>query len=280
MRRVAHAIGGDRLRSSRDRAGRRDPRRRAGHAHAFRDAEAAAPGVRPADDRLAGGGGAGGRRRARSSSSRARTGRSTASLDGEVTVAVQQEPRGTADAVKAAAAHIDPADTVIVLNGDHPLITAETLDRAGAGARAHRARRRRWPRRCSRTRAATAGWCGRPTAPSSGWSRPRRRATPRELELQIREINTGIFAFEGAALLAALEEVRSDNAQGELYLPDVLPIMRAHERTVIAHEIADASELGVNDRVAAGRGAGDRPAADPRAPHARRRDDRRSGARR
>jgi bifunctional UDP-N-acetylglucosamine pyrophosphorylase / glucosamine-1-phosphate N-acetyltransferase len=69
-----------------------------------------------------------------------------------------------------------------------------------------------------------------------------------ELELRIREISTGIFAFEGAALLAALNEVRSDNAQGELYLPDVLAIMRSHERSVTAHEISDASELGVNDR--------------------------------
>ncbi|MBV9805478.1 MAG: UDP-N-acetylglucosamine diphosphorylase/glucosamine-1-phosphate N-acetyltransferase, partial [Solirubrobacterales bacterium] len=56
-------------------------------------------------------------------------------------------------------------------------------------------------------------------------------------------------AFEGAALLAALEEVRSDNAQGEYYLPDVLPIMRSRERSVSAHEISDDSELGVNDRV-------------------------------
>ena len=70
-----------------------------------------------------------------------------------------------------------------------------------------------------------------------------------ELELRIREISTGIFAFEGAALIAALDEVRSDNAQGELYLPDVLPIMRARERSVLAYEIDDASELGVNDRV-------------------------------
>ena len=70
-----------------------------------------------------------------------------------------------------------------------------------------------------------------------------------ELELRIREISTGIYAFEGAALLAALDEVRSDNAQGELYLPDVVPIMRSRERSVLAHEIHDASELGVNDRV-------------------------------
>ena len=58
-----------------------------------------------------------------------------------------------------------------------------------------------------------------------------------ELELHIREVNTGIFAFDGAALLDALEQVRGDNAQGELYLPDVLPILRAHERTVVAHEL-------------------------------------------
>ena len=60
-----------------------------------------------------------------------------------------------------------------------------------------------------------------------------------ELELHIREVNTGVFAFDGDALLAALAEVRSDNAQGELYLPDVLPVLRAHERTVGAYEIAD-----------------------------------------
>jgi bifunctional UDP-N-acetylglucosamine pyrophosphorylase / glucosamine-1-phosphate N-acetyltransferase len=50
-----------------------------------------------------------------------------ATLNGQVTVAVQSEPRGTADAVKAAAGQIDPDGTVIVLNGDHPLITTETL---------------------------------------------------------------------------------------------------------------------------------------------------------
>ena len=151
-----------------------------------------------------------------------------ASLDGEVTVAVQQEPRGTADAVKAAAAYIGPSDTVIVLNGDHPLITAGHARRAGARRMPSRARRRRWRPRCSMTRAGTDGSCGRRTARSSASSRRRRPGDATEIELRIREISTGIFAFEGAALIAALDEVRSDNAQGELYLPDVLQIMRAH----------------------------------------------------
>ena len=72
-----------------------------------------------------------------------------------------------------------------------------------------------------------------------------------ELELHIREVNTGLFVFDGAALLMALDHVSSDNAQGEQYLPDVLPILRSHERTVLAHELSDPDEmLGVNDRVA------------------------------
>jgi bifunctional UDP-N-acetylglucosamine pyrophosphorylase/glucosamine-1-phosphate N-acetyltransferase len=169
------------------------------------------------------------------------------SLDGEVTFAVQEVPRGTADAVKAAASHIDPASTVIVLNGDHPLVTAETLaglaqahGRSGAGATLATA-----------VLDDPSGYGRVVRAPDGTVERVVETKAPgdaTEGELRIREVSTGIFAFDGAALLAALDEVRSDNAQGELYLPDVLAIIRARERTVGAHEITDASELGVNDR--------------------------------
>jgi bifunctional UDP-N-acetylglucosamine pyrophosphorylase / glucosamine-1-phosphate N-acetyltransferase len=169
-------------------------------------------------------------------------------LDGEVTVAVQSQPLGTADAVKAAAAHIEPADTVIVLNADHPLITAETLvglaaDHARSGAAATLATAvLDDPRGYGRVVRAPDGTVERVVETKAPGD-----AT--ELELRIREISTGIFAFDGAALIGALEEVTPHNAQGEFYLPDVLPIMRSHERSVRAHEIHDASELGVNDRV-------------------------------
>jgi bifunctional UDP-N-acetylglucosamine pyrophosphorylase/glucosamine-1-phosphate N-acetyltransferase len=74
------------------------------------------------------------------------------------------------------------------------------------------------------------------------------------LELHIREVNTGFYAFDVAELLSALERVQSNNAQGELYLPDVLPILRDDERTVAAHEISDRGAMvGVNDRVALAR---------------------------
>ena len=171
-----------------------------------------------------------------------------ASLDGQVTVAVQQEPRGTADAVKAAAEHIGPSDTVIVLNADHPLITPETLSglaeaHAQSGAAATLA---------TAVLDDPRGYGRVVRAPDGTIERVVETKAPgdaSELEMRIREISTGIFAFEGAALLGALEEVRPHNAQGEFYLPDVLQVMRAHERSVLAHEIDDASELGVNDRV-------------------------------
>ena len=73
-------------------------------------------------------------------------------------------------------------------------------------------------------------------------------ATPEELE--IREVNSGVYAFDGGALTAALERLDSDNAQGELYLPDVLPAMREAGHAIAAHPIGDPDLThGVDDRV-------------------------------
>jgi bifunctional UDP-N-acetylglucosamine pyrophosphorylase/glucosamine-1-phosphate N-acetyltransferase len=169
------------------------------------------------------------------------------SLDHAVEFAIQEQPRGTADAVRAATGHISPEGTVIVLNGDHPLITAHALTglaeahaRSGAAATLATAVLED-PTGYGRVVRAPDGTVERVVETKAGGD-----AT--ELELHIREINTGIYAFDGGALLGALEQVTADNAQGEFYLPDVLPILRRHERTVAAYEIADSSELGVNDR--------------------------------
>jgi len=169
--------------------------------------------------------------------------------DGDVEIAIQQQPRGTADAVSAAASHIAPESTVVVLCGDVPLITPETIqdlahahEQSGAAA----------------TMATMAledpsGYGRVIRGPDGTVERVVETKAPgdaSELELRIREVNTGIYAFEGVELLAALGRVRAANAQGELYLPDVLPILRDHDRTVLAQEISDPTEtLGVNDRV-------------------------------
>jgi bifunctional UDP-N-acetylglucosamine pyrophosphorylase/glucosamine-1-phosphate N-acetyltransferase len=169
-------------------------------------------------------------------------------LPDDVVLAVQAQPRGTADAVLAAAAEIDRDAPVIVLMGDVPLLTGEALRALAAAHAEHRA-------------AATmltmlledpCGYGRVVRGPDGGVERVVETkapgdATPQELE--IREVNGGVYAFDGGALLDALAQVRPDNAQGELYLPDVLPLLRAQDRVVAAHVVDDpALALGVNDR--------------------------------
>jgi bifunctional UDP-N-acetylglucosamine pyrophosphorylase/glucosamine-1-phosphate N-acetyltransferase len=73
-------------------------------------------------------------------------------------------------------------------------------------------------------------------------------ATPAELE--IKEVNAGTYVFDGTALAAALDEITNDNAQGEYYLGDVLPLIRAGGGGVTAHRVGDdAVTLGVNSRL-------------------------------
>ncbi len=171
-------------------------------------------------------------------------------LEADVLVAVQQRPMGTGDAVRAAAAHLGGDAPVIVIYGDVPLIRPETLlelaaehERQGAAATMLTA-----------TLEDATGYGRVVRAPDGTVERVVETKVPgdaTELELHIREINTGVFAFDGDALLVALREITADNVQGEHYLPDVLPVLRAHERTIVVHELDDFSEVeGINDRVA------------------------------
>jgi bifunctional UDP-N-acetylglucosamine pyrophosphorylase/glucosamine-1-phosphate N-acetyltransferase len=174
-------------------------------------------------------------------------------LDGTAELVVQEEPRGTADAVRAAAEYLNGADSAIVLNGDHPLTSPQTIGRlADAHARSGAA-----------ATVVTAvlddpGGYGRVVrAPDGTVERIVETKAPGdadERELRIREISTGIWAFDTSELLSALDQVGSANAQGEKYLPEVVPILRSHERSVVALEITDpGAMLGINDRAALAR---------------------------
>jgi bifunctional UDP-N-acetylglucosamine pyrophosphorylase/glucosamine-1-phosphate N-acetyltransferase len=166
-----------------------------------------------------------------------------------VELAVQEEPRGTGDALHSAAEHIAPDSTVLVLMGDVPLITPEAIE---ALARAHE------------ESGAVATMATMELDDPSGYGRVIRTAEggvwrvaetkspgdANEAELAIREVNTGIYAFRGGPLLEALRHLDGDNAQGELYLPDVLPLLRDGGGEVAAHVVTDSNlTLGVNDRI-------------------------------
>jgi bifunctional UDP-N-acetylglucosamine pyrophosphorylase/glucosamine-1-phosphate N-acetyltransferase len=172
-----------------------------------------------------------------------------------VELAVQPQPNGTGGAAAAAMSQLDshaPQDAegpVVVLSGDVPLVTAEVISglveahlQAGAAA----------------TMATTiledpAGY-GRVVRDAQGAVarvvETKRPGDASEDELAIREVNTGIFAFDASALRGALPRLTAENAQGELYLPQVLEQIASEGMTVAAHLLADRRVvLGVNDRV-------------------------------
>jgi bifunctional UDP-N-acetylglucosamine pyrophosphorylase / glucosamine-1-phosphate N-acetyltransferase len=167
-----------------------------------------------------------------------------------VELVVQPQANGTGGAVIAAAGALDASSAVMVLSGDVPLVSAEAIAELLA---AHTAA------------GAVATMASTVLADPSGYGRVVRDAqgavakvvetkAPGDAsaaELEIDEVNTGIYVFDGAALLAALPRLSADNAQGELYLPQALDLLRADGARIAAHVIDDPRlVLGVNDGVA------------------------------
>ncbi|GAB78003.1 UDP-N-acetylglucosamine pyrophosphorylase /glucosamine-1-phosphate N-acetyltransferase [Austwickia chelonae] len=163
-------------------------------------------------------------------------------------VADQDEIKGTGRAAECGLAALpeDVEGTVLVTYGDVPMLTSRTLEQMLA--------------------AHEEGSCGASVITAvvpdpTGYGRILRDADgsvagiveqkdATEGQLAICEINSGIYAFDGALLREALSEVGTDNAQGEKYLTDVLGIARARGRQVRAHLIDDLWQTeGVNDRV-------------------------------
>jgi bifunctional UDP-N-acetylglucosamine pyrophosphorylase/glucosamine-1-phosphate N-acetyltransferase len=71
-----------------------------------------------------------------------------------------------------------------------------------------------------------------------------------EDQLEIAEVNAGIYVFDSAILRTALGELGQHNAQGEKYLTDVISIALAHQKSVQALAIEDSWQVaGINDRV-------------------------------
>ncbi len=166
----------------------------------------------------------------------------------EFELAIQPEALGTADAVAAAAGLIDRDGVVLVLAADVPLVGAEVLrdllasHRAGGAAATMLTAVLSDPRGYGRVVRDAAGEFVRVVETKAAGDADER-------ELAISEVNTGIFAFDGGALLDALPAVGVDNAQRERYLPEVLAILRERGQRVATAAAGDpAVVLGVNDR--------------------------------
>ena len=160
--------------------------------------------------------------------------------------AVQAQQLGTGHAVMMAAETLLPhrdADT-LVLCGDGPLITGETLHRILSAHRDHGAP-------CTLATAVLedpTGYGRVVRGDDGGFVEIVEEKDATEAQRRIREVNPSYYAFRVAALLSALDRLGNDNAQGEYYLTDV-PGLMAQDRSDAVRLVADVPAeqiLGVN----------------------------------
>jgi len=164
-----------------------------------------------------------------------------------VEVAVQEVPRGTGDAVRAAAATLEGFDgDVLVLNGDVPALAADVVQALVATHREAGAAGTVLAFEPGDLRAY--GRIVRATDGSLARIVEARDASPDELALT--EVNSGIYVFAAHALWPLLERLEPHNAQGELYVTDTLGMLVADGEKVAVHTATEPAECeGVNTRV-------------------------------
>ena len=164
----------------------------------------------------------------------------------DVDVAVQEQPLGTGDSLRAARASVGDAKNVLVVSGDHPRVSSELLERLvddhrdGDGAAAT----------ILSFEPADSRAYGRIVRDGSG----RLEAIAEDADADdeqraIREVNSSIYVFAADKLWPALERIQPVNAQGELYLTDVVRLLVEGGQNVGVFKAPDADEVeGVNTR--------------------------------
>ncbi len=140
----------------------------------------------------------------------------------------------------------DKEGTTIVVCGDTPLITKETLETLIA----HHEDANAQATVLSASIQQPYGY-GRIVRNASGrLERIVEEKDATQAEKDINEISSGIFAFNNKTLFEKLTQVKNDNAQGEYYLPDVLSLILNDGGIVEVYRTNDVEEImGVNDRV-------------------------------
>jgi bifunctional UDP-N-acetylglucosamine pyrophosphorylase/glucosamine-1-phosphate N-acetyltransferase len=164
----------------------------------------------------------------------------------KATTVFQEHRGGTGHAAQLALAGIAPKGTVLILAGDTPLLSGDSLAQFVA---AHSAGKF----------AASVLTAEHPDP--TGYGRIIRDDSDELLRIVeekdatddekfVFEINSGVYAFDGEKLAASIGKLTNANAQGELYLTDVIGILKSAGESIAAIMIDDFTEtLGVNDRV-------------------------------
>lgn len=162
--------------------------------------------------------------------------------------ALQAEQLGTGHAVLQAASFLEgKKGTTLVISGDTPLLTTETLNNLfeyhqGKNASAT----------ILTAQAQNPTGYGRIIRDHVGIVEKiveQKDASPEEA--RVKEINTGTYCFDNEALFTALNKVGTNNAQGEYYLTDIIEILKEDGNTVAAYQTENFEEsMGVNDRIA------------------------------
>ncbi len=162
-----------------------------------------------------------------------------------VSVAVQTEPRGTGDAAAAARRALEGFDgDVLVVSGDAAAIRPESLQ---ALLETHR--REQAAATVLAFERANPGDYGRVVRGTDGGLQAIVEARDAsEEELALTEINSSIYVFAAAKLWPALDRLRPENAQGELYLTDTIRDLVSEGERVAVYVDDDDAEVGVNTR--------------------------------
>ncbi|GEN34571.1 bifunctional UDP-N-acetylglucosamine diphosphorylase/glucosamine-1-phosphate N-acetyltransferase GlmU [Aneurinibacillus danicus] len=167
-------------------------------------------------------------------------------LGSGVEYAMQEEQLGTAHAVMQVAPILKgKKGTTLVLSGDEPLISSETLKALMAHHEANQAA----ATILTRIMDNPTGYGRIIRGEDGGVERIVEQKDATEEEQRVQEINTGTYCFDNEKLFAALEKVDNNNAQGEYYLPDVIEIFKSQGERIEA-SITEEITIGVNDRVA------------------------------
>ncbi len=166
---------------------------------------------------------------------------------GEADFALQETPLGTADAVRAAlAVASQDAGEILVLSGDVPLVQSDLLAELVDLRRARNA-----AMAMVAVHTFEPEGLGRVVRSDDGGQVLRiveqKDATPEELEIE--EINAGVYAFDAAWLRQRIGDVKASPVSGEFYLPALVVMAREDRRAVVSVEVEDDGTLmGINDR--------------------------------